>query len=128
MQLRKRQQGLGLWGWMFVIGMIGSAALVTMQLVPIYLAEMSIQRVVKATAQDSANSNAPLAVLRNNMKLRWDTEGITTLDVKDIALEKYGSGRALTYDYEARAELVGNVSLVVHFTGTFPMAGGGGIE
>ena len=128
MQLRKRQQGLGLWGWIFVLGMIGFAALVTLQLVPIYLAELSIQRVVKSTAQDPGNSNAPLAVLRNNMKTRWDVEGITTLSPNDVTLEKYGTGRALSYDYEARAELFGNISLVVHFTQTYPIAGGGGIE
>jgi hypothetical protein len=128
MQLRKRQQGLGLWGWIFVLGVIGSVALVTMQLVPIYLAELAIQRVVKATADDPINANAPLATLRNNMRTRWDVEGITTLDVNEVTLEKYGAGRALAYDYEARAELFGNISLVVHFAQKYPMAGGGGIE
>jgi hypothetical protein len=128
MQLRKRQQGLGLWGWIFVLGVIGFVALVTLQLVPVYLAELSIQRVVKATANDPANSSAPIQVLRNNMKTRWDVEGITTLSVNDITLEKYGAGRALAYDYEARTELFGNISLVVSFAEKYPMAGGGGIE
>ena len=128
MQLRNRQQGLGLWGWIFVLGVIGSVAMITLQLVPIYLAELSIQRVVKATADDPINSNAPLATLRANMKTRWDVEGITTLSVNDITLEKYGAGRALVYDYEARAELFANISLVVHFSEKYPMAGGGGIE
>jgi hypothetical protein len=128
MQLRNKQRGLGLWGWIFVLGFIGSAALITMQLVPIYLAEMAIQRVVKATANDPANANAPLATLRANMKTRWDVEGITTLGVNDVTLERYASGRALAYDYEARTELVANISLVVHFAEKYPMAGGGGIE
>jgi hypothetical protein len=128
MQLRKRQRGLGLWGWIFVLGVIGSVAMITLQLVPIYLAEMSIQRVVKATANDPANSNAPIQTLRVNMKTRWDVEGITTLSPNDVTLEKYGAGRALAYDYEARAELFGNVSLVVHFAQKYPMPGGGGIE
>jgi hypothetical protein len=128
MQLRKRQRGLGLWGWIFVLGVIGSVAMITLQLIPIYLAEMSIQRVVKSTANDPANSNAPLTTLRANMKTRWDVEGITTLSPNDVTLEKYGAGRALAYDYEARAELFGNVSLVVHFAQKYPIPGGGGIE
>ena len=128
MQLRNKQRGLGLWGWIFVLGVIGFVALVTLQLVPIYLAEASIQRVVKSTAQDPANSNAPLATLRKNMKTRWDVEGITTLDVNEVTLEKYGAGRALCYDYDARAELFANISLVVHFEKKFPLPGGGGIE
>lgn len=128
MQLQHRQRGLGLWGWIFVLGVIGFTAMVTLKLVPIYLAEMSIARVVKSTAQDPGNATAPIQTLRNNMKTRWDVEGITTLDVKDVKLEKYGAGRALTYDYEARVELFYNISLVAHFQNKFPMPGGGGIE
>lgn len=128
MQLRKRQQGLGLWGWIFVLGTIGFFTLITLKLVPIYLAELSIQRVVKAAAGDPANASAPLAALRANMKTRWDVEGITTLEVNDITLEKYGAGRALVYDYEARVDLFSNISLVVSFAQKYPMAGGGGIE
>ncbi len=128
MQLRNKQRGLGLWGWIFVLGTIGFIAMVTLKLVPIYLAELSIQRVVKATAQDPANSGAPIQTLRANMKTRWDVEGITTLSVNDVTLEKHGAGRALAYDYEARADLFYNISLVVHFQQVFPMAGGGGID
>ena len=128
MQLRKGQRGLGLWGWIFVLGVIGFVSLVTLQLVPIYLAELSIQKVVKQSANDPANANAPIHELRKNMKTRWDVEGITTLDVGDVTLEKYGTGRALVYAYEARAELFANISLVVSFEKKFPMPGGGGIE
>jgi hypothetical protein len=128
MQLRQRQQGLGLWGWIFVLSVIGVVSMVVMQLTPIYLAEASIQRVVRATAQDSANSGVPIATLRKNMKTRWDVEGITTLDVNDVELVKSGAGRALVYNYEAKAPLFYNISLAVQFEGRYPMSGGGAIE
>ncbi len=128
MQLQNAQRGLGLWGWIFVLTVIGFVAMVTLQLVPIYLSELSIQKVVKQTANDPANANAPIQALRNNMRTRWDVEGITTLEPTDITLEKYGAGRALAYDYEARAELFANISLVVQFDKKYPMPGGGGIE
>jgi Domain of unknown function (DUF4845) len=128
MQLQRAQRGLGLWGWIFVLTVIGFTAMVTLQLVPIYLAELSIQKVVKQAAQDPGNSGAPIQTLRKNMKTRWDVEGITTLDVSEVTLEKFGAGRALCYDYDARADLFANISLVVHFEKKFPMAGGGGIE
>ena len=128
MQLRNGQRGLGLWGWIFVLGVIGFVAMITLQLVPIYLAELSIQKVVKQTANDPVNANAPIQELRKNMKTRWDVEGITTLEPSDVTLEKYGTGRALVYDYDARAELFANISLVVHFEHKFPLPGGGGIE
>jgi hypothetical protein len=128
MQLRHRQRGLGLWGWIFVLGVIGFVALVTLSLIPLYLAELSIAKVVRQTAQDPGNGSLPLPELRKAMKTRWDVEGITTLSVNDVKLVKFGQGRALTYDYEARAPLFYNISLVVHFENKFPMKGGGSIE
>jgi hypothetical protein len=89
---------------------------------------MSIQRVVSNTAKDPGNSSLPLPELRKAMKLRWDVEGINTLRVEDIKLVKAGAGRALTYDYKAETELFYNISLVVHFQGSYPMKGGGAIE
>ena len=128
MHLRNKQRGLGLWGWVFVLTVIGFTAMVTLQLVPIYLAELSIQKVVRNAAADPANASAPISELRKNMKTRWDVEGISTLDVNEITLEKYGAGRALCYDYDAKADLFANISLVVHFEKKFPLPGGGGIE
>ena len=80
MQLRNGQHGLGLWGWIFVLGVIGFVSMVTLQLVPIYLAELSIQKVVKQTANDPINANAPIQELRKNMRTRWDVEGAEGLD------------------------------------------------
>ena len=128
MQLRNRQAGLGLWGWIFVLGVIGFVSMIVLKLVPIYLAEMSIQRVVKATAEDPANASQPLGELRKAMRTRWDVEGIDTLSVNDVTIVKSANGRALAYDYEARTELFANISLVVHFEKTYIMPGGGGID
>ena len=128
MHLRQRQRGLGLWGWLFVLSVIGFVSLVVLKLVPIYLSEMSIARVVKSTAQDQGNAGLPLPQLRAAMRTRWDVEGIKTLDMNEVKLVKYGQGRALKYDYEARTELFYNISLVVHFENTFPMKGGGTVE
>jgi hypothetical protein len=128
MQLRNRQAGLGLWGWIFVLGVIGFVSMVVLKLVPIYLAEMSIERVVKATAEDPGNASQPLGELRKAMRTRWDVEGIDTLSVNDVTIVKSGNGRALAYDYEARTDLFANISLVVHFEKTYNMPGGGGID
>ena len=129
MQLRNRQLGLGMWMWIFVLSVIGSVSLITMQLTPIYLAELGIQRVVGAAAKDPGNAKANIAKIRKAMKTRWDVEGITTLDVKDVRIVKHGpSGRALEYDYEATAPLFANLSILAEFHGYFPMDGVGPVD
>lgn len=128
MHLPSQQRGLGMWGWISVLTAIGAIALVVMQATPLFLAEMAIQRIVKNTAQDPGNASLPIPELRKAMKVRWNVEGIKTLSVEDIKIEKRGALRYLSYDYEARAELVTDVYLVFHFYNSFPMKGGGPAE
>ena len=128
MKLPSQQRGLGLWGWIFVLGVIGFVSMVTLQMIPLYLAEMAITKVVRSTAQDSGNSGLPLSELRRAMQRRWDVEDIKTLTVNDVKLVKSGAGRALEYSYEARAPLFYNLSIVATFENRFPMKGGGSIE
>lgn len=129
MQLRSRQRGLGMWMWIFVLAVIGSVALITMQLTPIYLAELGVQRVVSAAAKDPGNAKANIRKIRQAMKKRWDVEGITTLDVNDVEIVKHGSsGRALEYSYEATAPLFANLSILAEFYGYYPMSGVGPVD
>jgi hypothetical protein len=128
MRLQHRQRGLGLWGWIFVLGTLGFAAMIALKLIPIYLSEMAIEKVVKSTANDPANAGVPIGELRRNMRTRWDVEGINTLQVTDVQIVKTSTGRALGYEYDAKADLFYNISLVVHFQNQFPLKGGGGID
>ena len=128
MRLRNGQRGLGLWGWMFTLGTIGFVAMVVLKLVPIYLSEMAIEKVVRATAQDPGNGSIPIGELRKAMRTRWDVEGITTLDAQDVSIVKTSTGRALGYEYDAKTDLFYNISIVVHFKNQYQMKGGGGVE
>jgi len=124
----QRQHGLGLWGWITVLALIGFFATITLRLVPMYLNEMKIMRVVKATAQDPGNASLGPTELRKAMELRWDIEDIHTIKVTDVKIVRVGGGRALTYDYESRANVFQNIYVVVHFTNRFQMKGGGSVE
>ena len=128
MRLQNRQRGLGMWGWIFVLGVIGFVTMITLDLIPIYLQEMSIQRVVKLAADDASNANAGPAEVRKALQTRWDVEGITTLSPKDVQLIKTPNGRAMMYDYDAKAELFANLTLVAHFHKQFNMSGAGNVE
>jgi hypothetical protein len=128
MRLSNRQQGLGMWGWIFVLGVIGFVTMITLQLIPIYLNEMAIQRVVKLTAQDGSLANADVSTVRKNMQTRWDVEGITSMSPKEVQIVKTPNGRALSYEYDAKADLFYNLTLVAHFQNKFNMDGSGNVE
>lgn len=128
MQLPSRQRGLGLWGWLFVLGMLGIIGMVTLQLIPMYLNEMAIQKVVTTVANETGSASLPPAELRRALQTRWDVDDITSLETKDIKIVKMGAGRAMSYEYERRAPLFYNISIVVQFQKTVPLKGGGPLE
>ncbi|HUS25561.1 MAG TPA: DUF4845 domain-containing protein [Candidatus Binatia bacterium] len=127
MQLAHAQRGLGMWGWLVVLSVIGFFAMVGLQLTPLYLNEMKVYRVVQATAKDPSAQQMQLPELRHAMQTRWDVEDIDLVKPSDIKLvTTMGGGKALAYDYEARAPLVYNIYVLVHFQHKFAMSSAGG--
>lgn len=110
-----------MWGWIYVLATAGFMILVGMQAVPVYTSEMAIQKVVKAAATDS--SSGSLSELHKSLQTRWDVEGITTLDAKDVKIVPNGQGKALAYEYDAKVPLFANATLLLHFAHKFPMSG-----
>ena len=126
MKLRNAQRGLGMWGWLMVLVMIGFAAIVTMNVIPLYLNEMKVYKAVSYTAKN--DSGQPIAGMRKDMQKRWDVDAIDFPTVNDVKVENTGVGKFLTYDYEGRAEIFPDIYIVVHFHKRFPLSGGGGGE
>lgn len=129
MRLSKYQRGLGMWGWIYLLATMGFFVMVGMQLVPVYLQEMAIQRVVKLASKDSSLNNASPQEVRKALQTRWDVEGITVLDTKQVQLVKLGTGqRALAYSYDSKVDLFYNLAVVAHFENKFAMDGTGAVE
>ena len=91
MKLRTQQLGLGMWGWFLVLGIIGFAAIVVMNVVPLYLNEMKVYKAVGTTAKNSGGQ--PLPVMRRDMQKLFDVDAIDQPTVNDIKVVKTGVGK-----------------------------------
>jgi len=119
---RSNQSGIGLFGFITLMALIGFFALVTMKTVPLYLNEMKIARAVHQVAIDPAMANQDPSEIQRFLQRRWDVEDATMLQPRDVKVVKMKDGRrALKYDYDARVNLFYNVYLVINFTGDEPM-------
>ncbi|HZP13034.1 MAG TPA: DUF4845 domain-containing protein [Nevskiaceae bacterium] len=117
-----RQKGIGLFGFLALMFLIGFFALVTMKVLPLYLNQMKVSRAVHQVAQDPDNADKDQRYLYDRLQRRWDVEDTKILDVKDVNIVKLKDGRrALTYDYDARVNLFYNVYVVVNFKSEEPM-------
>lgn len=121
---RSRQSGIGLFGFIALMALIGFFAIVTVKMIPLYLNELKVKRSVHAVAIDPENSDKDNAYITERLQRRWDVEDARDdlLLPKQIRIVKSKDGRRhLVYDYDAREKLFYNIYIVVNFTGDEPM-------
>ncbi|MDP9141485.1 MAG: DUF4845 domain-containing protein [Pseudomonadota bacterium] len=121
MKLRSRQQGLGWFGLLLVLGAIAFAAIIVVKCLPIYLNQMKIASSVSKVATDPDNGKAEVAQLRKNLQRFWDIEDINYLEPREINVKRTETGRFLSYEYEAREHLFYNISIVIDFADDVPL-------
>jgi len=121
---QKRQRGLGMFGLVFVFAVIGFITLIVMRCWPIYLNQMKIAKAIQNVSKDGDVANAQdSTALYRPLERFWDVDSIDYLDYKTIKLVRVDRRRAITYKYEARAPLFYNISLVIEFQDSVPVAG-----
>jgi hypothetical protein len=121
--LNGRQSGAGLWGTLFVLAVLGFAALVTVKVLPLYLDHMKVVDAVADVAQRGGlNGQDDPPAIYAALQRHWDIDDIGGLKVHDVQLQRADSGGlSLGYSYDARAHLFYNVYLVLHFAADVPM-------
>lgn len=121
MGLRSRQKGIGWFGLLFVLGVLGFFTVVGMKVLPLYLNQMKIASSVSKVAGDPSNADAEVGELRKSLQRYWDIESIDALTPKDVKVKRTEQGRFLSYDYEAREHLFYNIYVVIHFQADVPL-------
>ncbi|MBV8063309.1 MAG: DUF4845 domain-containing protein [Nevskia sp.] len=123
MQTRRKQHGLGLFGFLFLLALVGFVALVAIKVVPMYLNQMTLKRDLYEVVNqvNSSGSEIDIGTLRRDIEKRFDIDYISQLEAKDIQIVRNDQGMFVAYDYEARANLFANVFVVIHFAENIPL-------
>jgi hypothetical protein len=121
MRMPAKQRGLGWFGMLFVFATIAFVAIVVIKVGPLYLNQMTVERIVKRVADDPDMANAEPQTIRDALQRGWDVDYVDQLDPKDVKIKRTERGRTLSYDYEARVNLFYNVYVVIQSEGEEPM-------
>ncbi|MDR3415341.1 MAG: DUF4845 domain-containing protein [Nevskia sp.] len=123
MKMPRLQRGLGLFGLIFLLSLIGFVALVLIKCVPLYMNQMTIKRDLHEVADhaSSTGSDTDLADVHREVERRWDIDYVSQLEAKDVKVGRTRMGLTISYDYEARAHLFANVYVVMHFAEDIPV-------
>ena len=109
----RRQGGMSLVGLFLAAIGLGLAALVVMKVVPLYIADQKLTSVFESIGQEAAGS--PHEIRRMLAKRLDINEVDDKFDPKDFEIRPVTGGYRVTYNYDGRAQLFGNLSLVAAF-------------
>ena len=125
----EKQRGLGLFGLIFVIAIIGFFAMILVKLTPIYINQMTLSRDLHDIASQFSTGSGEVDVPQvvDALQKRFDVDYITQLRWNDIKVGRGEKGLAMSYDYEARVSLfdfgdtAGHIFVVIHFADEIPV-------
>ena len=114
-----REAGVSLSGLIVVLAVLGALALVLIRVVPAYIEYRAIKgAIVKAKADGGTVRDMQTSFDKN--------AGINNVDAisgRDLEISRNGDATEISFEYEKRIPLAGNVSLLIDFAGTTDPSG-----
>jgi type II secretory pathway pseudopilin PulG len=114
-----REAGVSLSGLIVVLAVLGAAALVAMKVFPAWIEYRAVKNaIVAAKAAGGGTREIQQAFTRNA-----EINDITAIGSKDLVITRDKGQAEVSFAYEKRIPLAGNVSLLIDFAGTTDPSG-----
>jgi len=107
----RRQQGLSLVGFIFVIAIVALLAVLGMKVVPTVVEYVGVKKAITA----AKNAGSTPAEIRTSFDKQADTGYIESVTGKDLQITKTDEGFDVGVAYEKRIALIGPASLVIDY-------------
>ena len=114
MRSARRQSGLSMVGFLFVVVVALVVAIVGFRVLPAYIEYFSVQRALTQTLfeVDDLNNSAEL---RRRFQKHVDAGYVESVGGRDIELKKVGNEFVATLEWTRKLHLLSNVSLLIEF-------------
>jgi hypothetical protein len=112
-----RQRGVTFLGWLCLLIPVAIVVYAGIRATPVYLNYVKVARTLEQAVSESKRTSDTLSVqnLRSAIDTRFDIEGVTYPDAKDIQIRRDGQMWVLEAKYEDTAPLFANLSLLFAF-------------
>lgn len=111
----RKQNGVGMFGMMFIILMIVFSAIVLMRVAPAYIEYFSIKKVFAAMKNDPELNTMTVKQVRSSFDRRASIDDIKSVTGEDLEVSKDAGQTSVAANYSRKAPLFGNLSLVMDF-------------
>ena len=112
---RRRQRGLTMVSWMFILAVGVFFALLAIKMVPTYLEYFSIKKILTKMEDDRSLRKMSVGELRTQFKRSLRINSVYNFDMKDFKVIRDGERNLVKVEYEVRKPVAGNVAVVMSF-------------
>ncbi len=112
----KRQNGVGMFGMIFIILMIIFVAILLMRVAPVYIEYFSIQKVFAAMKNDPEVDTMTIKQVRNSFDRRATIDDIKSITGEDLEVTKNAGQTLIEANYSKKVPLFANISLWMDFS------------
>lgn len=120
--MKKKQRGLSLLGLIVVSAFLISAALVGIKVAPSVIEYYSIVKAIKTIAA-GPEGRGTVADIRRAYDNFAIINNVTSITATDLDVGKEGNDVVISFEYEKKIRLVGNVSLCIDYAGSSSTSG-----
>lgn len=114
----KRQRGISLIGLILSGTVIISVAIVSIKTAPSVLEYLSILKVIRTMdASGELKAGSSIADIRKSFERRAYIDAVTSISGADLDVSKEGNNLVVSFQYEKKIPIVGNVSLCIDYSG-----------
>jgi len=112
-QSLKRQSGITVIGFLLLAVVFGIVGLATLKLVPLYLEQYKIQKVLAALETETAGGGNTATSLRSALNARFDVDYLE-IPAEEVDIKRDGEHFIVHINRQARTAFFGNLSFVLY--------------
>lgn len=115
MKTKKYQRGITLFGFSFIMLLIGFTAYTTFKLFPVYMESFTIRSSLKSMETEQGSEYLGALAVRQAITKRFGINNVTQATSDDISVVRDGQVYYVDVDYEVRVPYFSNISLLFTF-------------
>ncbi len=125
MKSRRHQQGMTMWGMMFVIAVIAAVVFLFFKLFPPYKDNFKVRASLDSVVRE-AGGDITREQLLEGLSRRFDIDDISHINLReDLQIATRGRNKIITINYEHEVPIVANIYVVLKFENEKQVAAGG---
>ncbi len=115
MELKGKQKGMTMIGWMLSLAIVGFFVLFGLRLTPLYLDYFSLRDMIDDVSEEAGSGDMTQGQIWRSLEKRLDLNYIDYITQEHLKLKRHGNKTDIALKYEAKRPFFGNIYLVVEF-------------